>query len=150
MAFEKSTLGIVFLFLTLVTFLHSLANGDDDFSSLNGDWKCVSYRVLGEVESGMIDKSVRIENGRLTFVFPRKNIAVRIKKEGDDKSNRLVWRQAWVEGIELELEFKGIYRLEGDRFTICVPHKSDGPRPTEFSSTKDNGQGLIVLQRAEK
>lgn len=42
----------------------------------------------------------------------------------------------------------GIYRLEGDRLTLCL--RSDGVRPTEFSSEGDGPPALTVYQRSRE
>lgn len=45
---------------------------------------------------------------------------------------------------------KGIYMLDGDTLTICTTEATDGVRPKEFLSTKDNGYSLVVLKRQKK
>jgi len=46
----------------------------------------------------------------------------------------------------------GIYELDDDSLTICVPHDGNyvrGPRPDRFESSEDNPTFLIVLRRVE-
>ncbi len=43
---------------------------------------------------------------------------------------------------------RGIYKLEGDKLTICLANYPDKKRPTEFKAKPDpDGQGLLVLKR---
>jgi uncharacterized protein (TIGR03067 family) len=45
--------------------------------------------------------------------------------------------------------YKGIYQLDGDKFTACLPRKDGGERPTEFA-TKDGDQLVLVVLKREK
>ena len=53
---------------------------------------------------------------------------------------------------EVELSgksFHGIFAVSGDTMFTCVNPEPSGDRPTAFSSTKDNGNVLIVWMRKE-
>jgi uncharacterized protein (TIGR03067 family) len=43
----------------------------------------------------------------------------------------------------------GIYKLEGDKLTICLPTKTDGKtvRPKSFECKKGSGLGLFVVKK---
>jgi uncharacterized protein (TIGR03067 family) len=41
-----------------------------------------------------------------------------------------------------------IYKVEGNRLTLCEPPHADAPRPTTFSAKKGEKQFLIVLKRS--
>jgi uncharacterized protein (TIGR03067 family) len=43
----------------------------------------------------------------------------------------------------------GIYKLEGDRLTMCVRLKGEG-RPTEFATKQGSGDMLMVFERVKK
>jgi RNA polymerase sigma factor (sigma-70 family) len=44
----------------------------------------------------------------------------------------------------------GIYRLEGDTWTVCVSTGRNAERPTEFASTAESGTELLVFRRIGK
>jgi uncharacterized protein (TIGR03067 family) len=43
--------------------------------------------------------------------------------------------------------FEAIYKLDKDTLTICYVIRRSQDRPTEFTSTKDNSNALLVLRR---
>jgi uncharacterized protein (TIGR03067 family) len=45
--------------------------------------------------------------------------------------------------------FKGIYRLEGESFTMSRPRRPEGERPAEFTAPADSGRVLVVMKRVE-
>jgi uncharacterized protein (TIGR03067 family) len=42
---------------------------------------------------------------------------------------------------------RGIYELEGDKLTLCLPDRGNEKRPSEFASTKDNKCSVFILER---
>lgn len=45
--------------------------------------------------------------------------------------------------------FHGLYKLDGDSIVICRNYTNQ-PKPTDFSSTKQNGQHLLVYKKAKQ
>jgi uncharacterized protein (TIGR03067 family) len=43
----------------------------------------------------------------------------------------------------------GIYKLEGDKLTVCIANEDDNTRPTEFVS-KDGTQTMLIVMKREK
>lgn len=41
----------------------------------------------------------------------------------------------------------GIYKVEGDRLTVCTRTKAGGQRPTEFSTKANSGHALFTFKR---
>jgi RNA polymerase sigma-70 factor (ECF subfamily) len=52
-----------------------------------------------------------------------------------------------VEGQLKGQTYHGIYKLEGDTYTICRPTLPDKARPTEFATRPDSGLMLVVWKR---
>jgi uncharacterized protein (TIGR03067 family) len=44
---------------------------------------------------------------------------------------------------------KGIYRLDGDKLTICYAYDPDSPRPTEFKTMPGGITYMYVLERVK-
>ena len=45
---------------------------------------------------------------------------------------------------------KGIYKLDGDKLTICYAYDPDSARPTEFKTSPDARAYLYELERVKK
>ena len=45
---------------------------------------------------------------------------------------------------------KGIIALDGEKLSLAYNPKPDGDRPTDFKSTKDNGNHVYMLKMAKK
>jgi uncharacterized protein (TIGR03067 family) len=63
----------------------------------------------------------------------------------------------WIDfdfGFPSEVQFQGIYKLEGDELTICMitASRSDQApeRPTEFKSNNEKYHSMFVLKKATK
>lgn len=119
-----------------------------DLQALQGAWKCTTCVRAGESDSKTVGVKVKIERDRLTFQFDRERQTCRIQLQEDTSPKRIVWRQVWMKGLELEIEFQGLYLLAGDTLLICLPEQSSRPRPTYFGSSKTDGLSLFLLQRA--
>ena len=44
----------------------------------------------------------------------------------------------------------GIFKLDGDKLTVCVSHEPGGNWSTEFSGKESSGQILVELKREKK
>jgi uncharacterized protein (TIGR03067 family) len=63
----------------------------------------------------------------------------------------------WIDfdaGIKVDVEMLGIYKLDGDKLTICTisGSQSDQPavRPTEFKANKKKHHTLFVMKKIKK
>ncbi len=52
-----------------------------------------------------------------------------------------------VNGADQGKLFRGIYRLQGDTYTICRHLQPEKPRPVEFTTTVNSGLMLVVWKR---
>lgn len=120
-----------------------------DIQALAGIWKADSVTIDGKAQS-------KDETKNWTWTFnPKGNKYVFTNGKGaftatfmvsaakDPKEMDIVI----ATGPEKGKEMKGIYKLEGDMFTLCLPAKVGQDRPTEFTSTAGSGQRLLILKR---
>jgi uncharacterized protein (TIGR03067 family) len=151
------------LLLSLISSLAVVAvqdsANDKDMKVLQGKWEFVSYLVEGH------DSMPKEAGWKWVFYI-----------DGDKIKHELQHKDGRVEGVYIGGKFildaakvpkwiflparktkgalivpsrpgaPGIYELKGDELRICVGEK----RPTEFSSTEQNGQMLIVAKRVKK
>lgn len=116
-----------------------------DAVNIEGTWVVESATVDGNAEDDIKGDRMTFKNGTVTVKTKqkdekgtfkldpsRKPKAIDITEEGKDKS------------------YSGIYKLEGDRLTICVPDRADNPRPTEFSAKEGTRQMVLELKRVKK
>jgi uncharacterized protein (TIGR03067 family) len=54
-----------------------------------------------------------------------------------------------VAGKEKGKVYHGIYRLDGDMYTICRNFEPNKDRPTEFATKADSGLMLVVWKRVK-
>ncbi|QDV34241.1 TIGR03067 domain-containing protein [Tautonia plasticadhaerens] len=135
------------------------ARADDgakaEFDRLQGHWKGVALESDGrkateaEIEA-MKDGGWSFEGDVVSFEDPRiPPIRSRVELDlaTDPRSLDLIGLDGPQEGKVM----RGIYKIEGDRLTICLRDlASDSKgRPSEFATAPESGLGLIVLERAD-
>jgi uncharacterized protein (TIGR03067 family) len=54
-----------------------------------------------------------------------------------------------VEGEQKGKVFHGIYKLEGDTYTVCRPTEPGKDRPAEFATQPKSGLMIVVWKRAK-
>ncbi len=123
-------------------------SAQDEAKRLEGTWKFVSLAADGEQAP-----PEAIRAGRWTFrgdqiLIPGPQPAKATYKVMPDRSPKAIDMTA-LDGPNKGKMLSCIYKLEGERLTICVPEgrseSSDPARPSEFDSGK--GRSLIVLER---
>jgi uncharacterized protein (TIGR03067 family) len=129
------------------------ADGPDDaeevMKSLQGKWKLVALTVDGlELGKENYGKSVLIHDGKTQT----------IQINGEDRGSFDVEVRPGAEPSEIDLssingpsegrKYPGIYKLEGDRLTVCTSRDPDR-RPTEFASESGTRITLAVYERQE-
>lgn len=124
-------------------------DGDDskkDQQALQGTWSVVEVTFGGvRVPKG------ETENG--TFVFEGDKFIQKSGKTVDKKGVFQLHAGKKPRAIDLVEEkgekLLGIYVLEGKTLKICAAPPPAQKRPSEFTSTKENGCLLIILERAK-
>lgn len=116
----------------------------DDSKSIQGAWRCVNF-----VQNGKKEPEDQFK--RLSYVFIGDKL--RTKYEDKEVGEAQFKLDSSTNPRQIDVNHKedpliGIYRLAGDKLTICAcPAKANKKRPTEFASTRDTGSILIMLER---
>jgi uncharacterized protein (TIGR03067 family) len=122
---------------------------DEEATRLEGNWKFLSLSVDGEDAPQEF-----IQKGRWTIrgkeIIPGSAEGKISLKVDPAKSPKALDFTA-LDGPRKGKSLQCIYKLEGDRLTICVPEgkgeSSDPKRPEEFRSGP--GRSLLVLERSK-
>jgi uncharacterized protein (TIGR03067 family) len=56
----------------------------------------------------------------------------------------------WIDITGKDRKVLGIYRLDGDKLTICLNEHADGDRPTRFASEPGSRNDLLMVLRRDK
>ncbi|HYH65535.1 MAG TPA: sigma-70 family RNA polymerase sigma factor [Urbifossiella sp.] len=56
----------------------------------------------------------------------------------------------WIDITGKDRKVLGIYRLDGDKLTICLNEHADGDRPTKFASESGSPNDLLIVLRRDK
>src|SRR4051794_40247592 len=143
----------------LVTFALTVATrgadpSADEMKNLQGEWQAVEMLAQGK-KRDKDDPSVQ----GVKFIIKGEELVVP-NPTGNGQDRRKTYKIDAVkspkeidlthrDGSEKDRTTAAIYRLDGDRLTICMPYFTDdlSVRPTEFKSTADDGRMLITLER---
>jgi uncharacterized protein (TIGR03067 family) len=141
------------IFLALAT-LTALATADGakqkaiaaELKKLDGTWKAVSMVYNGEpITEGLAEDEITFKDGRVTVTRNGKVFGECVLTVDPDKSPKTVDEHR-VSGPLKGTTCYGIYKLEGDTFTVCYAFAANS-RPGVFESKKDSGMLLIVARR---
>lgn len=139
------------VFITLTVGLVVGADDDEsarDLAALQGSWTLVSSEVNGESTSDQPEKlSLVVSNAQYATMKDSRHISytLRLEPSTDPKAFELTLEDGPAKGQVL----KGIYKLEGDRFTVCHGLTPQDDRPVEFSTGAESGHTLIVWRRTK-
>lgn len=126
-----------------------VAAKESDAEKLVGTWVAESGEQGGEKAPEDKIKGLELTfaaDGKVTLKSPKepgKQKEATFKLDGAKNPKEI---DLTPEGDE---PVRGIYKIEGNKLTLCMAHKQD-PRPTEFASQAGTKQVLIVLKREKK
>jgi uncharacterized protein (TIGR03067 family) len=152
---SKSVLALFALALTLTLGVADEAANKKDQDALQGDWEAVALEANGNKAS---DEEVAAFRRSVTGNNYKVTIQGQVRGEGTfkvdaAKSPKTIDVTAGGNSPQKGTVIQGIYKVEGDTFTMCyAPPGMNGeaakPRPTEFKG----GQGyvLTVWKKAKK
>lgn len=121
-----------------------------DMEALQGTWFATELRDEERQAPPEIIKQFKlvIKDQKMTFssegVSEVRTLGFRIDPSQKPPTIDLVYLGGPHEGKTL----LGIYRLEGDTLTVCMPTKPEiTQRPTKFECNKGSGLGLFVVKK---
>jgi uncharacterized protein (TIGR03067 family) len=123
---------------------------------LQGEWRAVEVELQGKklTKDDAEAKTMRfvIKDNGLTFSNTEKTGRERKKtfKLDPGKTPKEIDITS-LDGQEKDTTAACIYKLDGDRLTICMPYFAKDPsvRPKEFKAEADSGLMLLTLERAK-
>ncbi len=128
-------------------------DGKGDLKKLAGDWTFTSYEAGGRALSQGLREGARWSVKGDKYTFDPGPLSSWLGQKGtiklDPAKKPAAIDLAITFGPDKGKEQLGIYRIEGDTVTICLARPGAKERPTEFTSTKDNGHILTTIKRGK-
>ncbi len=127
--------------------------GRTDKAQLQGSWRLASVEVnqkpiaLETLKADGIPMAgtLTIKGDNYSFRLGKHRLEITFKTIPNTRPNAI--DLTVTEGPQKGQVYHGIYRLEGDTYTICRPTESGKARPTEFATRPDSGLMLVVWKR---
>jgi uncharacterized protein (TIGR03067 family) len=147
---------IIGVLAVLTTPLLLAADNDDDvrkeFQALQGKWKTVAGEAVGKPfpKDGIPEFTVVIAaDGKSTGQTPQEEFRFTITV--NPKKNPKTMENLHESGQQKGKKQYGIYKLEGDKFTVCVTRSgaAESDRPKDFT-TKDTTNVVFVFERVKE
>jgi uncharacterized protein (TIGR03067 family) len=126
------------------------ADDKRDSELLQGTWTMASLEANGEKVEGEAVETAKlvVKDDQYTATFGDQTITSKIKM--DSSKNPKAIDFTYSDGDQKGQTIKGIYKLEGDTFTMCRPLLPEGDRPAEFKTEADSNRLLVVWKRRAK
>jgi uncharacterized protein (TIGR03067 family) len=157
---KLKVMGVVMSFAVIVTvglggLLAQAASPAAENTKLQGEWQAVEAEVLGK----KLKKDDR-EIKEMRFVFQGNELVVG-GPEGTGQERKKTFILApdktpkeidltSLDGQEKDQVSRGIYKLEKDRLTVCMPVKTETERPKAFKAGAEDGMMIVVFDRVKK
>ena len=147
---------IICVMVVLTTPLLLAADSDDDvrkeLKALQGKWKTVAVEAVGKPfpkDAIPAFTMVVAEDGKSTGQTPKGEF--RFTMTVNSKKNSKTIDILHESGEQKGKRQYGVYKLEGDKFTVCVTPRgsAEADRPKDFA-TKDTTNVVFVFERVKE
>jgi uncharacterized protein (TIGR03067 family) len=118
-----------------------------EYAALEGTWKVESITYEGQAEPELVGSIYEFAEDQVSMQTPTGKVykfefTLLLPGSGENQ----IRSQPLEEGISNVVPAKSIYKIEGERLTICA---SEAKQPVEFSSQKGSPQRLTILRRVK-
>jgi len=126
-----------------------------DKEKLQGTWQLVSVELnkqnipLEDLKSGKVVVTAQLVVNGDSYVFTVGEERLELTFKMDQTKTPRAIDMTIVAGEEKGKVYRGIYKLDGDMYTICRNFESDKGRPTEFATKVDSGLMIVVWKRSK-
>ena len=122
----------------------------DGIKKLAGDWRVTTWQQAGQELPGEALETVKwsVKGDKYTFEMAGETEEGTIKVDPVKKPANV--DLAIGSGPDKGKAQVGIYKIDGEVITFCFARPGATDRPTEFTSTADNGNILLSVRRAKK
>ena len=135
------------LLFTLAAAIPAAGDEKSDQKKFQGKWKIESGMQGGKaMPEEMLKSGILVVDGN--------KMKMTVTRDGKENTVELTFKldpSKKPAAIDVDIHGMpgtGIYKLEGDKFTICHGEGGD-PRPTEFASKEGSKTALIVFKRVK-
>lgn len=133
----------------------------DALKALAGEWVVTREEAFGKASELYIGDVLAFDGDSLTHTAGETPLKYTVQVTPKAEPPRMDWRPASKDKEkEKGISHRGIYKLDGDRLTVCVTSRfvadDDDDRPTEFRTQASRikggaaGEVLLVLERKKK
>ena len=149
----KPIIGLVFgLAIPVALFADNTNDVNKELKALEGKWKAVAMEAGGKPfpKENVVDFTFIVAaNGKATGKSPQEEYQATITV--DPKKNPRTIDNLHETGAQKGKKQYGIYKLEGDKWTVCMtrPGVSEADRPKDFT-TKDTANVVFVFERVRE
>ena len=139
------------LLLSLLSTSPVNADAKKDLEKLQGSWVQESLTEDPNVKrQGKEWTYVEVKGNRMAITFGNGNTMTPTITLDASKSPAHI-DFTFEAGKRKDKKWEGIYRVDGDKMTLCFPVEPDSkPRPTAFKTSTDSGLRMVVLKREKK
>jgi uncharacterized protein (TIGR03067 family) len=121
-----------------------------ELARLEGTWHLVGREIEGKKatpeEVKKVDATLIIKGDKFTYKSQGAEVWQAVLKIDPTKTPRMI-AATHVSGPLKGKTGQAVYKLEGDRLTVCFSYTK---RPTDFTTSEGSDRVLVVYQRAQK
>lgn len=129
----------------LVLSLVLAADATKDATNIEGTWIVVSASKDGKENDEIKGEKITFKGGKVTVSKKKKNEEGTYKIDPSQNPKTID-----VTGEGKDGTHRGIYKLDGDKLTLCIADEASEGRPKDFTAKEDDGKMVIELKREKK